>query len=131
MGNERRPGRVLNRGDIQADTLKLRANRVFIMLACNFLWRNVRKRREKVLKLALPPLLHEFNSVFEKDLNDQLFLLVDKARRDSLETYTYKVLSMGASRGQLLLLRWLKVMVGGGGPPKTNKTIGSKKRVKN
>lgn len=79
--------RVLNRGDIKADTRKLRANCVFVMSARNFLWRNLRKRRQKVLKLALPPssapaVLHGF---LRKVEITGVFLLLDKVRRDFQE----------------------------------------------
>lgn len=57
---------------------------MFVMSACNFLWRNLREQRERALKLALPPsfaqaVLHEFLRKFEIT---NVFLLLDKVRRD-------------------------------------------------
>lgn len=60
---------------------------MFVMSARNFLWRNLRKVRQKVLKLALPPsfaqaVLHGF--LRKVEITD-VFLLLDKVRRDFQE----------------------------------------------
>lgn len=78
------------------------------MLACNFLWRNVRKQRKKkrIVKLEFSPsllqaVLQGFHGVF---LNDWSFSSCRRSEErysgGCFQTHTDKVLLMGASRGK-------------------------------